>query len=45
MKTLKMIRTHVFATALAALVFGTIPTASAAPAKTGYVRSGDLDLY
>ncbi len=45
MKTLEMIRTRVFATTLAALALGTIPTASAAPAKTGYARSGDLDLY
>jgi hypothetical protein len=35
----------VFATTLVALALGTIPTASAAPAKTGYARSGDLDFY
>jgi pimeloyl-ACP methyl ester carboxylesterase len=40
-------RTHALTAVLTALALTTIATAiaSAAPAKTGYVRSGDLDLY
>jgi pimeloyl-ACP methyl ester carboxylesterase len=45
MTTLQTIRTHAAAALVTALTLATISTASAAPAKTGYVRSGDLDLY
>ena len=45
MTTLQMIRTHVLAALLTTLPLATVSTASAAPAKTGYARSGDLDLY
>ena len=45
MTTLQMIRTHALAAILTALALATVSTASAAPAKTGYARSGDLDLY
>ena len=48
MTTLQMIRTHAVAaifTVLPLATLATVSTASAAPAKTGYVRSGDLDLH
>jgi pimeloyl-ACP methyl ester carboxylesterase len=48
MTTLPMTRTHALAAAIftfTALALATVSTASAAPAKTGYARSGDLDLY
>jgi pimeloyl-ACP methyl ester carboxylesterase len=43
--TTKMIRTHALAAIFTALALGTAAAAGAAPARTGYVRSGDLDLY
>jgi pimeloyl-ACP methyl ester carboxylesterase len=45
MTTLPTIRTHVFAATLTALAIAGASPVSAAPAKTGYARSGDLDLY
>ena len=45
MTTHQLIRTPALAATLTALVLTSLSTASAAPAKTGYVRSGDLDLY
>jgi pimeloyl-ACP methyl ester carboxylesterase len=41
MTTIQMIRTH----ALAAILTAAVSTAHAAPAKSGYARSGQLDLY
>jgi pimeloyl-ACP methyl ester carboxylesterase len=43
--TIQKIRTHALAAILIALALATVSTANAAPASTGYVRSGDLDLY
>jgi pimeloyl-ACP methyl ester carboxylesterase len=45
MTTTQTIRTHALAALFTALTLGTASTASAAPARTGYVRSGDLDLH
>ena len=45
MTTHKLIRTHLLAASLIVLTLAATSTASAAPVKTGYVRSGDLDLY
>ena len=45
MTTIQTIRTHVVAAIFTALTLATVSTVSAAPAKTGYVRSSDLDLY
>ena len=45
MTTLQMIRTHVLAVTVSAFALATASVASAAPAKKGYARSGDLDLY
>jgi pimeloyl-ACP methyl ester carboxylesterase len=45
MTTIQTIRTHVLAATFTALTLAAASTASAAPAKTGYARSGDLDLY
>jgi pimeloyl-ACP methyl ester carboxylesterase len=45
MTTFKTIRTHVLAALLTALPLAAVSTASAGPARTGYARSGDLDLY
>jgi len=41
--TFSMIRAHLLAVSFALLTVAS--TASAAPVKTGYARSGDLDLY
>ena len=45
MTTIHMTRTPAFAALFTVLTLATVSTASAAPAKTGYARSGDLDLY
>ena len=45
MTTFQTIRTHAVAAIFTTLALATVSTASAAPAKTGYARSGDLDLY
>jgi pimeloyl-ACP methyl ester carboxylesterase len=45
MTTPHTLRSNVFAATLIALVLATASTAAAAPVKTGYVRSGELDLY
>lgn len=45
MTTLRTIRTHVFTAILTTLALATVSTAAAAPPKTGYVRSGELDLH
>ena len=45
MTTLQMIRIHALAALVTAFALATASVASAAPAKTGYARSGDLDLY
>jgi pimeloyl-ACP methyl ester carboxylesterase len=45
MTTIQTIRTHVLSATFIALTLATVSTAAAAPAKTGTVRSGDLDLY
>lgn len=45
MTTLRMTRTLATTAIFTALTLAAISTASAAPAKTGYARSGDLDLY
>jgi len=45
MTTLPMTRTLAATAIFTALALATVSTASAAPAKTGYARSGDLDLY
>jgi pimeloyl-ACP methyl ester carboxylesterase len=45
MTTIQTIRTHVLAATFTALTLAAASAASAAPAKTGYARSGDLDLY
>jgi len=45
MTTLQIIRTHASAAILTALSLVAASTASAAPAKTGYVRSGELELH
>jgi pimeloyl-ACP methyl ester carboxylesterase len=45
MTTLQMIRTHAVAAIFTAMTLATVAPATAAPAKTGYARSGDLDLY
>jgi pimeloyl-ACP methyl ester carboxylesterase len=45
MTTTQTIRTHLLATLFATLALVTASTASAAPTKTGSVRSGALDLY
>lgn len=42
MTTIQMIRSHALAALLTTLA---VSTAGAAPARTGYVRSGDLDLH
>jgi pimeloyl-ACP methyl ester carboxylesterase len=43
MTTLQIIRTHAIAAILTAAALATVSTA--APSKTGYVKSGDLDVY
>jgi pimeloyl-ACP methyl ester carboxylesterase len=45
MTTIQMIRTHALVAIFTALALATASNASAEPAKTGYARSGDLDLY
>lgn len=45
MTTITLIRTQVFAALLSAFALAAPTVASAAPPKTGYARSGDLDLY
>ncbi len=45
MTTVPMIRSFALAAILTALSLATVSTASAAPVKTGYARSADLDLY
>lgn len=45
MTTPRMFRTHALAASLIALSITAVSTASAAPVKTGYARSGALDLY
>jgi pimeloyl-ACP methyl ester carboxylesterase len=40
-----MFRTFAFAAALTAATLAAVSNASAAPVKTGYARSGNLDLY
>jgi pimeloyl-ACP methyl ester carboxylesterase len=45
MTTLPMFRTFAFAAALTAATLAAVSNASAAPVKTGYARSGNLDLY
>lgn len=45
MTTLQIIRTHALAAIVAAATLATVSTATAAPTKTGYVKSGDLDIY
>jgi len=45
MTTRKLIRTFALAALFTAFTLATASIASAAPAKTGYARSGDLDLY
>ncbi len=45
MKTPPTIQTHALAVICALLALATSGVARAAPTKTGYVRSGDLDLY
>ncbi len=45
MTTLPMFRTVALAATLTAATLAAVSTASAAPVKTGYARSGNLDLY
>ena len=45
MTTHKLIRTHGLAAFFIALTLAAASTAGAAPVKTGYARSGDLELY
>ena len=45
MTTLPMFRTVALAAALTAASLAAVSSASAAPVKTGYARSGNLDLY
>jgi pimeloyl-ACP methyl ester carboxylesterase len=45
MNTFQLIRTSALAALFAAFASATASVASAAPARTGYARSGDLDLY
>jgi hypothetical protein len=45
MTTLHLIRTHALTVIFTAFALTTASVASAAPARTGYARSGDLDLY
>ena len=45
MTTLPMFRIFALAAALTAASLAAVSTASAAPVKTGYARSGNLDLY
>jgi pimeloyl-ACP methyl ester carboxylesterase len=45
MTTTHKLRTHALTFALTALALATPSVASAAPASSGYARSGDLDLY
>jgi pimeloyl-ACP methyl ester carboxylesterase len=45
MTTIKMLRTLALASTFTAFALATTSVASAAPAKTGYARSGNLDLY
>ena len=45
MTTIRMTRTLAATAIFTALALATVSTANAAPAKTGYARSGDLDLY
>ncbi len=43
--TFRTLRTHALAALLTVLPLATVSTASAAPAQTGYARSGELDIY
>jgi pimeloyl-ACP methyl ester carboxylesterase len=45
MTTIQTIRRHLLTAVFTTLALAAASTASAAPVKTGYVRSGDLDLY
>jgi pimeloyl-ACP methyl ester carboxylesterase len=45
MTMFQLIRTHALAALTFAIALATASAASAAPPKTGYARSGDLDLY
>jgi pimeloyl-ACP methyl ester carboxylesterase len=45
MMNFQIIRTHALAAMVAALTLTAVSTASAAPVKTGYAKSGDLELY
>ena len=45
MTTLPMFRTFALAATLTAATTAAVSTATAAPVKTGYARSGNLDLY
>ena len=45
MTTIQNLRTSALATLFTAFTLATAGAASAAPAKTGYARSGELDLY
>lgn len=45
MTTRPLIRPHTLAALLTALALAPVSIASAAPTRTGYARSGDLDLY
>lgn len=43
--TFRTLRTHALAALLTVLPLATVSTANAAPAQTGYARSGELDIY
>lgn len=45
MTTFRTLRRHALAALLTVLPLVTVSNASAAPAKTGYARSGDLDIH